>query len=92
MSAFVTWIFYFVQIRYGLGRHANVVSLDDRIKFEQIGFYKALFSDGIAMGLLRISMAISLLRLNKDLKWYRYSLYGVIGTFKLLIVTPTSSP
>ncbi|KAK1975023.1 hypothetical protein LZ30DRAFT_536072, partial [Colletotrichum cereale] len=32
-----------------------------------------------AMGLLRISMAISLLRLNKDLKWYRWSLYGVTG-------------
>jgi hypothetical protein len=46
---------------------------------EQINFWKAVMSDGFAVGILRISVAISLLRLDKDTKWYRWSLYAVIG-------------
>jgi ABC-type nickel/cobalt efflux system permease component RcnA len=69
-----------LQIPYGLGRHGLVVPVEDRTKFEEITFWKTVFSDGFAMGLLRISMAISLLRLKKDLKWYRWSLFAVMGT------------
>ncbi len=64
---------------YGLGRHGPIVSVEDRTMFEHIGFWKTVFSDGVAMGLLRVSMAVSLLRLKSDLKWYRYSLFAVIG-------------
>jgi hypothetical protein len=75
----MSWICLVLQIPYGLGRHGIVIPLADRITFERIGFWKTVFSDGFALGILRLSMAISLLRLNKDLKWYRYSLYAVMG-------------
>ncbi|KAL2133536.1 hypothetical protein VTI74DRAFT_8758 [Chaetomium olivicolor] len=77
--ALMSWICLILQIPYGLGRHGVVVPVEDRIKFEHISFWKTVFSDGVAMGLLRISMAISLLRLKPDLKWYRWSLFAVIA-------------
>ncbi|KAK3905696.1 hypothetical protein C8A05DRAFT_12497 [Staphylotrichum tortipilum] len=77
--ALMSWICLVLQIPYGLGRHGLVVPAEDRIKFEQITFWKTVFSDGVALGLLRVSMAISLLRLKSDLRWYRWSLFAVIG-------------
>ncbi|KAM0287663.1 hypothetical protein ACHAQH_000192 [Verticillium albo-atrum] len=74
-----SWICLILQIPYGLGRHNLVIPIEDRQKFEQITFWKTVISDGFALGLLRISMAISLLRLKRDLKWYRWSIYAVIG-------------
>ncbi|KAL2255685.1 hypothetical protein VTK26DRAFT_2895 [Humicola hyalothermophila] len=78
VCALISWICLVLQKAHGLGRHAVVLSYEERVTFERIGYWKAFFSDGLAMGLLRISMAISLMRLNKDIKWYRYSLYAVI--------------
>ncbi|KZL65600.1 integral membrane protein [Colletotrichum incanum] len=75
----VAWICLVLQIPHGLGRHDLKVSTKDRMDFERIAFWKTVLSDGVAMGLLRISMATSLLRLNRDLNWYRWSLYTVIG-------------
>ncbi|KAK3297344.1 uncharacterized protein B0H64DRAFT_122936 [Chaetomium fimeti] len=77
--ALMSWICLVLQIPYGLGRHGLVVPVEDRIKFEEITFWKTVFSDGFAMGLLRVSMAVSLLRLKKDLKWYRWSLFAIMG-------------
>jgi hypothetical protein len=79
----MAWICLILQVPYGLGRHGLVVPIPDRIKFEQITFWKTVFSDGVAMGLLRLSMAISLLRLKSDLNWYRWSLFAVMGTLLL---------
>jgi len=73
------WICLVVQTQYGLGKHAVFTPIDDRKKFEEITFWKTVFSDGVAMGLLRISMALSLMRLKRDLKWYKWSLYAVIA-------------
>ncbi|KAK1638546.1 hypothetical protein BDP81DRAFT_305116, partial [Colletotrichum phormii] len=77
--ALVSWVCLVLQIPYGLGRHGTTIPTEDRIEFEQISFWKTVLSDGVAMGLLRVSMAISLLRLKRDLQWYRWSLYAVIG-------------
>jgi hypothetical protein len=82
--ALMSWICLVLQIPYGLGRHGYVVSVADRTRFEEITFWKTVFSDGVALGLLRISMAISLLRLKRDLKWYRWSLFAVMGMSPLL--------
>lgn len=80
LLALGSWICLILQIPYGLGRHGLTIPPQDRVKFEQITFWKTVFSDGVALGLLRISMALSLLRLKKkDLAWYRWSLYGVMG-------------
>jgi hypothetical protein len=80
--ALMSWICLELQIPNGLGRHAVVIPVENRIKFERITFWKTVFSDGFALGLLRISMAISLLRLKKDLRWYRWSLFAVMGMFR----------
>ncbi|KAH6661951.1 hypothetical protein F5X68DRAFT_145206 [Plectosphaerella plurivora] len=77
--ALVSWICLVIQIPYGLGRHGAVVAQEDRIRFEQITFWKTVVSDGFALGFLRISMALSLLRLKSDLNWYRWSLFSLIG-------------
>ncbi|KAK2040147.1 hypothetical protein LZ31DRAFT_604765 [Colletotrichum somersetense] len=77
--ALTAWICLIVQIPYGLGRHFQTIPAECRIKFEQITFWKTIISDDIAMGLLRIATAIGLLRLDNDLKWYRWSIYGIIG-------------
>ncbi|KAK4142488.1 uncharacterized protein C8A04DRAFT_13202 [Dichotomopilus funicola] len=77
--ALMSWICLVLQVPYGLGRHGYVVPVEDRIHFEHIGFWKAVFSDGFALGLLRVSVAVTLLRLNQEIKWYRWSLYAVIA-------------
>lgn len=64
---------------YGLGRHGPTLSVEDRTNFEHISFWKTVLSDGVALGLLRISMAITLLRLARDRNWYKWSLYAIIG-------------
>ncbi|KFA75724.1 hypothetical protein S40288_04969 [Stachybotrys chartarum IBT 40288] len=79
LLALGSWICLVLQIPYGLGRHAATVPVEDRIQFEQITFWKAVISDGVALGLLRVSMALTLLRLKSDLVWYKWSLYAVIG-------------
>lgn len=85
-----SWICLVLQIPYGLGRHSIIIPTEDRIKFERIAFWKTVFSDGVALGLLRISMAISLLRLKRDLNWYRWSLFGVMGTSLSFCECPAS--
>jgi hypothetical protein len=87
LLALGSWICLVLQIPYGLGRHAATVPVEDRIQFEQITFWKAVISDGVALGLLRVSMALTLLRLKSDLVWYKWSLYAVIGTIPALTVT-----
>ncbi|UQC86562.1 uncharacterized protein CLUP02_12064 [Colletotrichum lupini] len=84
--ALASWVCLVLQIPYGLGRHGSTIPTNDRIEFEQISFWKTVLSDGVAMGLLRISMAISLLRLKRDLQWYRWSLYAVIGMYEYEVV------
>ncbi|KAL8369498.1 hypothetical protein RB595_000020 [Gaeumannomyces hyphopodioides] len=79
LLALGSWICLILQVPYGLGRHGLTIPSHDRVRFEEITFWKTVLSDGVALGLLRISMAISLLRLKKDLAWYRWSLYGVMG-------------
>lgn len=84
--ALMSWICLVLQVPHGLGRHAVVVAVEERVKFERIGFWKTVFSDGVAMGLLRVSMAISLMRLNRELRWYRWALWGVVGRFPFLLL------
>lgn len=79
LLALGSWICLVLQIPFGLGRHGPTLSVEDRTNFEHISFWKTVLSDGVALGLLRISMAITLLRLARDRNWYRWSLYAMIG-------------
>ncbi|KAH8170189.1 integral membrane protein [Sarocladium implicatum] len=78
LLALGSWVCLILQIPHGLGRHGIVIPFEDRVQFERLNFIKAVMSDGLAVGILRISMAISLLRLSRDTKWYRWSLSAII--------------
>ncbi|KAK7946907.1 uncharacterized protein PG986_011228 [Apiospora aurea] len=78
LIALGSWICLCLQVPYGLGRHGPAIPPDDRIHFEHISFWKTVMTDGFAMGFLRVSMALSLMRLNRETRWYKYSLYTII--------------
>lgn len=46
--------------------------------FEKISFFQAIMSASGALGLLRMSIALFLLRLSKN-EWYSRSLWPLIG-------------
>ncbi|KAK8099628.1 uncharacterized protein PG998_012869 [Apiospora kogelbergensis] len=62
---------------------------EQRVHFEHISFWKTVMTDGFAMGFLRISMALSLMRLNREIKWYKYSLYAIIVFVVLYTIQAT---
>lgn len=71
-------ICFVLQGYHGLGHHQDTISTADLQIFNQIGFYQSLISAMTAIGLLKISIAFSLLRLSTN-KWYAWSLWGLIG-------------
>ncbi|KAK7917848.1 hypothetical protein PG985_011456 [Apiospora marii] len=89
LIALGSWICLCLQVPYGLGRHGLVIPPEQRVHFEHISFWKTVMTDGFAMGFLRISMALSLMRLNRELKWYKYSLYAVIVFVVLYTIQAT---
>lgn len=81
-------ICFAIQARYGLGKHREFISDDDHRTFSKIGFLQGLISDTGAIALLKISIALSLLRLSADGKrWYSILLWGLIGTPTPLLLT-----
>ncbi|KAK8071365.1 Integral membrane protein [Apiospora hydei] len=74
---------------YGLGRHGPAIPPEQRIHFEHISFWKTVMTDGFAMGFLRVSMALSLMRLNREIRWYKYSLYAIIVFVVLYTIQAT---
>jgi hypothetical protein len=67
-----------MQGYHGLGRHSKIVAKTDLITFEKISFFQAIISAIGALGLLKISIALFLLRLSKN-KWYSRALWAIIG-------------
>ncbi|CAM1508822.1 Fc.00g025610.m01.CDS01 [Cosmosporella sp. VM-42] len=73
------WIIFVIQSFHGLGRHFDTISPEDKIKFAHVGFWQSILSAATAMGLLKISIALNLLRLSHS-RWYSWPLWGSIGT------------
>lgn len=69
---------FILQGYFGLGRHADTISTADTTTFNHIAFFQSLISAMGALGLLKISIAFSLLRLSTN-KWYSRSLWALIG-------------
>ena len=67
-----------LQGYHGLGRHTKTISKKDLQTFDKIGFFQSMISALTALGLLKISIALFLLRLSKN-KWYSRSLWALIG-------------
>ncbi|EOA87874.1 uncharacterized protein SETTUDRAFT_27812 [Exserohilum turcica Et28A] len=81
LAALGGWICFILQGFHGFGRHAQTVSPEDMVKFTQIGFFGSIISAIGALGMLKISIALFLLRLkNNNLwKWYSRCLWGLLG-------------
>ncbi|KAI0393936.1 hypothetical protein F5Y17DRAFT_458467 [Xylariaceae sp. FL0594] len=70
LCAFISWTLYLYQSQHGLGRHKALLSKDDVFKFGASTFGQTIISL-LGLGLLKISLAFSLLRLNRHKKFAR---------------------
>lgn len=73
------WICFALQGQYGLGHHTETISAADLVMMTQIGFWLSVVSAGAALGLLKIAIALSLLRFANVVPWYKWSLWVTIG-------------
>lgn len=71
-------VIFIIQAFYGLGRHKDTISKPDQVFFSKVGFFQSIISAIAALAFLKISIALSLLRLSKN-KWYSRSLWALIG-------------
>ncbi|KAM5352647.1 hypothetical protein ACJ41O_005369 [Fusarium nematophilum] len=69
---------FVIQGLYGLGRHQDTIDPLDLITFQKVGFWQSIISATGAMALLKISIALNLLRLSQS-RWYFWSLWISIG-------------
>jgi hypothetical protein len=72
------WMCFVVQGYYGLGRHTITISKEHYKIYEKISFVQSIVSAIGALGLLKISIALFLLRLSQN-RWYSRSLWAMIG-------------
>jgi hypothetical protein len=76
------WICLAIQGYHGLGRHMKTISKHDLQVYAHIGFFQSIISAIGALGFLKISIGLFLLRLSKN-KWYSRSLWALIGRPRL---------
>jgi hypothetical protein len=59
--------------------------------FNHAGFWQSVISANVGMGLLKISIAFHLLRLNPG-RWYAMILWASIGMYSLLFMSTIRLP
>lgn len=84
MGAIGGMIIFICEAYDGLGRHWEVIGQAEFTQFLKLNFIQSIVAHITALALLKISVALSLLRLSRS-KWYSWSLWALIGTFKHLI-------
>lgn len=68
-----------IQARYGLGKHFLTIDKKyDYVVFNHVAFWQAIISAAGALMFLKVSIALSLLRLSKT-GWYKWALWSTIG-------------
>lgn len=67
---------------YGLGRHKETLDANQMAKIDMGKFLFSIISSSWGIALLKISIALNLLRLSTD-RWFVWSLWASIGTFLL---------
>jgi hypothetical protein len=88
-GALVGMICIGMQARYGLGRHRQIISDADFRSLRLLNWIYSLVSVIISFSLLKISIALSLLRLSRT-RWYSWALYILIGTLPSFSCPPPS--
>ncbi|KAK1990895.1 hypothetical protein LX36DRAFT_663814 [Colletotrichum falcatum] len=71
-------VVFVIQAFYGLGKHKDTISRPDQVVFLKVGFVQSIVSAIAALAFLKISIALSLLRLSRN-KWYSRTLWALIG-------------
>ncbi|KXH29034.1 hypothetical protein CSIM01_02103 [Colletotrichum simmondsii] len=73
------WISFMIQAQYGLGKHLSTIDKKyDYVVFNHVAFWQSIISAAGALMFLKISIALSLLRLSKT-GWYKWALWSTIG-------------
>ncbi|KZL80084.1 integral membrane protein, partial [Colletotrichum incanum] len=86
------WIIFVIQANHGLGKHYKTISEQDYMMFQKVGFWQSIISAGLAFMWLKISIALNLLRLSKNMtqrKWYKWALWIMIGVTSIYCVGGT---
>jgi hypothetical protein len=78
LGALAGLVCFILQGYHGLGRHSDTISKEDMTDFSHIGFWQSVISAGYAIGFLKVSIGLALLRLS-TIRWYRWSLYATIS-------------
>lgn len=78
LCSIATWILFVYQGVHGLGRHINFISEQDQSKISDASFWQVIISSSLGMALLKISVALNLLRLSVS-RWYTLCLWSSIG-------------
>ncbi|KAI1850769.1 hypothetical protein JX265_004480 [Neoarthrinium moseri] len=88
------WSVFIIQSYHGLGRHQDTISPPDLIIYSQAGLWQSIISAAWALTFLKISIALNLLRIGSNSRWYIWSLWATIilnvmncisGTFTFLL-------
>ena len=77
IGGLVSWI---LECQYGFGRHQNSISRANWVKLLEAQFFQSVIEASFAFGFLKISIALSLLRLSRG-NWYNRILWGLIGIY-----------
>ncbi|EAW07060.1 uncharacterized protein ACLA_087660 [Aspergillus clavatus NRRL 1] len=77
VCAIVGWALIIDQGHYGLGRHAAVISQENRIRLVQGKFWQIIFCSAAGIALVKVSLALSLMRFSLT-RWYTWSLWASI--------------
>lgn len=71
----MTWI---IECQNGFGRHIETIPRAQWVKLLEAQFFQSVIEASFAFGFLKISIALSLLRLSRG-NWYNRILWGLIG-------------
>jgi hypothetical protein len=89
VGGLAAWI---VECRHGYGRHIDTIPVPDFVQLMEGQFYQSVIEAAFAFGFLKISIALSLLRLSRG-HWYNRILWMLIGkgcqSFPLTFTTST---
>jgi hypothetical protein len=72
-----TWILYVYKGAHGLGHHDEFISTEDQSKLSEAAFWQVIISSSLGMALLKISIALNLLRLSPS-RWYTWCLWASV--------------
>lgn len=76
IGGLASWI---VCCKHGYGRHQDTIPRDQFSVLLEAQFYQSVIEASFAFGFLKISIALSLLRLNRGGTWYKWILWALIG-------------